>query len=211
MSTSIYLDAFEDAAKEKPLEGRWGIDHMEWLNPELISRMTKLGEGTIIPSFYSRLFVNPEAQLYQYGGDRLQEGTVMIKSAMEAGLKPVFESDINPGEYSSPLFLIEKAVTRTDEKGRKYNVKEAVDRRQSLRMYTSWAARYSEDEETLGTLEAGKLADLVVLDGDYMTVPEEKITDLQVVLTVVGGKVVYERGVTQVKPFPPNRRGGESQ
>jgi predicted amidohydrolase YtcJ len=211
LSTSIYLDAFETANKEKPLQGRWGLDHMEWLNPELLTRMKNL--GTVIPSFYSRLFINPEAQIYQYGGDRLHQDTVMLKTAIDMGLKPVAESDINPGPYSSPLFLIEKAITRADEKERRWNVKEAIDRQQSLRMYTSWAARYSQDEDKIGTLEAGKLADLVVLDGDYMTVAPEKISDLQVVITMVGGKISYERGVTKVKPIPQEERrgGGEGQ
>lgn len=203
LSTAIYLDAFEEANREKPLEGRWGLDHMEWLNGDLIRRMKTL--DVVIPSFYSRMFQNPDAQVHQYGGDRMQEGTVMVKSAIEAGLKPVFESDINPGTFSSPLFLLEKAVTRADEKGRRWNAKEAVDRKQSLRMYTIWAARYSQDEDKLGSLEPGKLADLVVLDGDYMNVPAESISDLGVVLTMVGGKVVYERGVTVVKPFPKGR------
>ena len=206
-STAIYMDAFEEANREKPLEGRWGVDHMEWLNPGLIQQMTAL--RVVIPSFYSRMFINPEAQIYQYGGDRLQEGTVMIKSAIEAGLKPVFESDTNPGAFSSPLFLLEKAVTRADEKGRRWNAKEAVDRQQSLRMYTIWAARYSQDEDKIGSLEPGKLADLVVLDGDYMTVPDDKISELEIMMTVVDGKVVYERGVTAVKPFPAARGASE--
>lgn len=61
----------------------------------------------------------------------------------------------------------------------------------TFRMKTIWAAGYVGDEKKLGSLEAGKLADLVVLDGDYMTVPEDRIDDLKVMMTIVGGKVVY--------------------
>lgn len=60
-------------------------------------------------------------------------------------------------------------------------------------MKTIWAAAYVGDEKKLGSLEPGKLADLVVLDGDYLRVPEEQISDLKVMLTIVGGKVVYSR------------------
>ncbi len=59
-------------------------------------------------------------------------------------------------------------------------------------MKTNWAARYSGDENDLGTIEPGKLADLVVLDKDYMTVPEDDISNLQILTTVIGGKVVYD-------------------
>ena len=60
-------------------------------------------------------------------------------------------------------------------------------------MATIWNAGYTGDEGSVGSIEEGKLADMVVLDGDYMTVPEEKISDLRVDLTFVGGKIVYDR------------------
>ena len=60
-------------------------------------------------------------------------------------------------------------------------------------MKTIWAAEYVGDENKLGSLEAGKLADLVVLDGDYMSVPEDQISELEAVLTIVGGRIVYSR------------------
>jgi len=59
-------------------------------------------------------------------------------------------------------------------------------------MYTSWAAAYSGDEELLGSIEKGKLADFVVLGKDYLTVPEMEISDIPVLMTVVDGRVVYE-------------------
>jgi predicted amidohydrolase YtcJ len=62
-------------------------------------------------------------------------------------------------------------------------------------MRTAWSARYARDEEKLGTIEEGKLADLVVLSGDYMAVPANEIAKLKVDYTVVGGKIVYDRAV----------------
>ena len=60
-------------------------------------------------------------------------------------------------------------------------------------MKTIWAAAYVGDQSQAGSLEPGKWADLVVLEGDYMSVPEDQIGDLPVVLTIVGGKTVYSR------------------
>ncbi len=61
-------------------------------------------------------------------------------------------------------------------------------------MKTIWAAAFVGEEGKLGSLEPGKLADLVILDGDYLTVPEQQISELNVVLTFVGGKKAYSLG-----------------
>jgi predicted amidohydrolase YtcJ len=84
-------------------------------------------------------------------------------------------------------------VTRTDEKGRTWGAKEAISRKISLLTYTRWAARYSRDEDRLGSIEAGKAADFVVLGDNFLTVPDSVLSDLPITLTVVDGKVVYDR------------------
>lgn len=115
----------------------------------------------------------------------------VLEMKRKLGLKPVAEADVGVSKYSSPLWVIEKFVTRMDENGKVWNANEKITREEALYMYTSWAARYTGDEDRLGSIEPGKLADLVVLDGDYMKVPEEEISKLKVLMTVVGGKVVY--------------------
>lgn len=115
-----------------------------------------------------------------------------VQSYIQAGIKPVAESDHGTEPYSRPLWNIERYVARTDAEGRVWGSQEKVSREQALWMYTNWAAYYTGEEKTLGTIEAGKLADLVVLEKDYMTVPENEISDIPVLMTVVRGKVVYE-------------------
>ena len=96
------------------------------------------------------------------------------------------------GETISHYKVIEKAVCRcVDGSRRIWGRDQKVSRQDALRMKTIWAAQYVGDEEKLGSLQAGKLADLVVLDRDYMTVPEDQISELEVIMTIVGGKVVY--------------------
>ncbi|MDA2933630.1 amidohydrolase family protein [Acidobacteria bacterium AH-259-D05] len=79
------------------------------------------------------------------------------------------------------------------EEARIWGRDQKVSRQDALRMKTIWAAAYVGDKQKLGSIEAGKLADLVVLDGDYMSVPEDQISELEVILTMVGGKVAYSR------------------
>jgi predicted amidohydrolase YtcJ len=71
---------------------------------------------------------------------------------------------------------------------------ETPSRPEALRLYTLGSAWFAKDEARRGSLEPGKLADLAVLDQDYMTVPVEKIASLQSLLTMVGGKIVYAAG-----------------
>jgi predicted amidohydrolase YtcJ len=91
-----------------------------------------------------------------------------------------------------PLRVIQQYVTRKDDKGRVFGAKQAVDRRTALLMSTRWAAHFI-DETDVGSIEPGKLADLVVLGGDYLSVQEDAIGKIPVEITLVGGKIVYER------------------
>jgi predicted amidohydrolase YtcJ len=93
----------------------------------------------------------------------------------------------------NPLLNMYIMVTRKDPNGNVYGASEAISREQALRLYTSAAARYTFEEGRKGTLEPGKLADLVVLSADYLTVPEDQIKDIKADVTIVGGKVVFQR------------------
>ncbi|XUJ35961.1 amidohydrolase family protein [Bradyrhizobium japonicum] len=85
-------------------------------------------------------------------------------------------------------------VTRMDATGRAYGLNEAISREQALRLYTSAASHYTFEELDKGTLEEGKFADMAVLSGDPMTVPEKDIKDITAELTVVNGRVVFSGG-----------------
>ena len=86
-------------------------------------------------------------------------------------------------------FITRKNLTT----GRLWGPSQRISREEALRMATIWAARFYDDEKIMGSIEPGKLADLVVLGGDYMTVPEEGISDIPVLKVIVGGKATYER------------------
>ena len=119
---------------------------------------------------------------------------VPLKTYLDMGIRTTVEADMGDEMLGRPLWTIGKAVCRcVDGATRIWNEDQKVSRQDALRMKTTWAAAYVGDERKLGSLEAGKLADLVVVDGDYMSVPEDQISELEVILTIVGGKVVYSR------------------
>jgi predicted amidohydrolase YtcJ len=93
----------------------------------------------------------------------------------------------------NPFLNMYVMVTRKDPNGNVYGASEAISREQALRLYTSAASHYTFEEAQKGTIRPGKLADFVVLSADYMAVPEEQIKDIKADLTLVGGKVVFQR------------------
>lgn len=192
-STNLILKAYDEAAENTPLvpfSGKFGIDHLTMQVPENIGIMKKLN---VIPSVY---FLNPGGRepsqlVFQYGADAVDEMTP-VQSLIDAGLRPVIEADTTRLPYSAPLWNLERFVTRTDENGKVWGSEERVSRQVGLKMYTLWAADYSGDSERLGSIEKGKFADFVLLGRDYLTVPEDEIADIPILMTVVDGTIVYE-------------------
>lgn len=190
-ATQILLESYADADKEKPIRGRrFGFDHGLMRTEENLKLAKQLDVILSIGPKY--LFMgSPDILTFMYGADAVHEMTP-VKSLIKMGMRPVLEADI-AGEYSAPLWLMEKLITRKDEKGNVWGAHEKVSRQEALWMKTNWAAYYSGDEKILGTIEVGKLADLVVLGGDYLKVPEEEISEIPILLTIVGGRIVYDR------------------
>lgn len=102
-----------------------------------------------------------------------------------------FSSDNLP---IGPMVGLYSAITRKGASGRVFGIEEAVSLETAIRLYTRDAAYFTWEERQKGTLEAGKFADLIVLDRDPLTAPESGLLKTQVDLTVVGGAIVYERG-----------------
>ncbi|MCZ6489193.1 MAG: amidohydrolase family protein [Acidobacteria bacterium] len=189
-----FLNAIEEARKNPIVPTafqRFTIDHNPVVRPEDMQKMKELG---VIPSIVPRqLFVKSyrDNLVRAFGIERLSR-FIAIKSFLEAGVQPTIEADTGHPNDGRPLWKIEKIVTRKDDEGRVWSPEQKVTRQEALWMNTIWAARYNGDEKILGTIEPGKLADLVVLDGDYLTVPEDQISRLPVRMTLVGGLIVYE-------------------
>ncbi len=98
----------------------------------------------------------------------------------------------NPVNLLNPFVGLSIMVTRKDPTGKEYGADQALTREEALRLYTSAGPYYTFEESRKGTIEVGKLADMVVLSADYTTVPDDQIKDIKPVLTIVGDKVAYE-------------------
>lgn len=183
------LTALEKAQAEYPRPpARHRLEHCAEAVPTLFERIRKLQPViSLQPPFlyysgerYLSLVV-PENVPYLY----------RIKSFLEAGLTVAAGSD-NPVVPHQPLTGLQAAVLRTTDKGRVIAPYECISPHAALSLYTSHAARASFDEEIKGTITPGKLADLVLLDRNPLTVPPERISEIKVLKTYIGGRLVWE-------------------
>ncbi|MBD3207432.1 amidohydrolase family protein [Candidatus Bathyarchaeota archaeon] len=184
------LDCIERAQKEIPVDDmRHRIEHNSLCTPKQLKRIKELG-------------VTPSSSIgYMYGlGDQYSENfgpersrwLHPHKTMMEMGIIAGGNSDC-PVTYYSPFVQIYEAVTRKTSSGKLVSPEERISPMDAIRVYTWNGAYLGKDEEKLGSIEQGKLADIIVLDRDILTIPEDEIKDIQVVMTIVDGKIVYKR------------------
>jgi len=194
-ATDLMMDIIEKASADAGMTAeqikakRHVIDHctMNPTQPQIV-RSVKLG---IMWSCAPKYLVNSGARVNRdYGEVAAHTMVTPVKAILDAGGRAVFEQDHHEG--ADPFIDISTFITRKDKDGRVWGPKNAVDRKTALLMATRWAAEYVLRENTLGSLEPGKWADLVILDKDYFTVPDDDIASVRGVFTMVGGKVVYD-------------------
>ena len=163
----------------------WGLDHCTMVNPADLPLAGKLG---VTFSCAPKYVVNvAPGTAVSYGEKVANTFVVRVKSMLNAGAKVVFEMDGDGYIWRD----LEKFITRKDNDGKVWGPQERLDRATTLKTITRWAAEYVLRPDKQGSIEPGKLADLVVLNRDYMTIPEEEIRGLQSRLTMLGGKIIY--------------------
>jgi predicted amidohydrolase YtcJ len=191
------LDVFERVARENGArDRRFRIEHAQHVAPADVPRFAALD---VIASMQPYHAIDDGRWAERVIGPERAKGTYAFRSLLDAGATVAFGSDwfVAP---PTPLEGIYAAVTRRtldDRNPGGWVPQEKITVDQALRAYTVAGARASFDEGDRGTLERGKLADFVLIDRDLTRVPAETIRDARVVLTVVGGRVVFERAPTQ--------------
>lgn len=186
----VALDCIEKAQKLNPKEDmRHRIEHNSCCTPKQLERIKKLG---VVPSSSIGYMYGLGDQYAENFGPERSRWLHPHKTMKEMGIIAGGNSDC-PVTYYSPFVQIYAAVTRKSSSGRIVGPEEAVSVMDAIRIYTYNGAYLSKDEDKLGTLELGKLADMIILDQDILTIDQEKIKDIQVLKTIVDGKIVYEK------------------
>ncbi len=195
----VVLDAIEAAQKELPAaDRRHTVLHAYFVNRETAVRAARL--GVLVDTQPAWHYKDADALSAALGRERLTH-FIGLRTWREAGVDVSINTDhmfgLDPDQSLNPFnpFLtIYNATTRRTETGQVVGGDEAVSRQEALRMMTSLAARFSFDEKHRGSIETGKLGDFVVLNEHLLTVPAERIRAIRPDLTIIGGRVVFERG-----------------
>ena len=183
------LNAMARAQREVPRQGlRHRIEHCGICPPDLQQRVAAQG---IVPAMQPAFFWEfGDGYIRNYGRERA-DTMFPVRSLLALGV-PVAGSSDAPVTDHRPLFGIQQALTRATMDGDVCGPDERVDLTAAIRMYTVNAAYAAFEEDRNGSIEPGKLADLVVLAEDLTRVPVERIRDVGVHMTVVGGEVAHE-------------------
>ncbi|MGH9662679.1 MAG: amidohydrolase [Bryobacteraceae bacterium] len=185
----LVLAAFERANREQTIVGRrWSIEHAFIGRPDQLPRMKALG---VAISAQDHLYLAGPS-LVKYWGVERASLTTPVRMYLDAGL-PVSSGTDSPVVPFSPLWTLYHFVTRDTITGGVLGVNQRVSRQEAIGMATINNAWLTFEEQTKGSLEPGKLADLIVLSENPLTCPEVKLRDAQVLMTMVGGRMVFER------------------
>ncbi len=190
------MDAVEKAMEMDPqitLEyvrsRRFSSDHCGFYpRPAQIPRMARLGwyiscGGNVLTRSYP--------WLVEYGVEQYANWIAPVKSLIDARVKTVYENEAGVSGLSSETYWTAgyDLITRKNAYGEMVAPEEAIDRITLMKMSTIWPAEYVLREKQLGTLEAGKFADMLVLNKDYFTIPEAEIPEVFPLMTMVGGRI----------------------
>jgi predicted amidohydrolase YtcJ len=186
------LDAYAAADKERTIAGRrFAVMHGSLIQRDQLERMKRLG---VILELQNIFMWDKAENVERNLGAAVANRAVPTRMAIDIlGINNVSSGSDFQTNIMNPWVNLYVAVTRKDPRGHVYGADQAVTREEALRLYTVSGAYTSFEEKTKGPIETGKLADMVVLDRDYFTVPAEQIKDIQPAMTIVGGEVVYRR------------------
>jgi predicted amidohydrolase YtcJ len=182
-----FLTAMEAINKEHPIKGlRWTFSHLDQAQPQDLERMKRL-------NLYAQIHSRPTIQgalMFKVHGD-LTYDMPPLRLIQDSGVPWGLGSDATAVTPSSPFYTLWWAVTGKMIGGKQV-LRQTISREEALIAHTRANAPFLFQEGNLGSLAPGKYADLLVLDRDYLEVPADEIKDIHPLLTMVGGRIVYE-------------------
>jgi predicted amidohydrolase YtcJ len=182
------LTAYERAQKALPTrDTRWKITHCSLVTDDLLRRMKALGVSPALFNTYA--YYNSDK--FHFYGEELMRRMMPFRSMIDMGIPVCAGSDFPPGPFS-PLMGIQAMVTRTGWNGETWGANQRITVAEAIRVSSLNGAYDTHEEDVKGSITPGKLADFVMLADDPHTVDVSRIKDIQIVRTVVGGKVMYQ-------------------
>ena len=188
VAIDMFLTAVERAQKMFPrADARPKITHCTLINDDLVRRIKAL--DAVPAPFTSYAYYNSDK--FHFYGEKMMEHCMAFRTFLDAGIHVAAGSDFGPGPFD-PRMGIQGMVTRTGWNGETWGANQRVSVDEAIRINTLNGAYNSHEEAIKGSITAGKLADFVVLAEDPHTIAQDKIKDIEIVRTVVGGKTVYQ-------------------
>jgi predicted amidohydrolase YtcJ len=196
-AVDAWLDCLAALDREKPIrDSRSFVMHASFQSPDAIERMKKMG---ILADTQSQwLYHDGDALEKVFGNDGMRY-FFPLRSYLDAGIIVAAGSDhmighdknkaVNP---YNPFLSMWIEIARKTDRGQVLHPEEKITRAEALKTHTIWGAYIQFSEKQKGSIEAGKLADMVVIDRDFLTCPEDQIKDIQPLMTILDGKVVFE-------------------
>ena len=184
-----FLDALEKVNETIPLDGlRWSIEHAETISPANIARVKRLGGGLALDP---KMALHGDGFIKTHGRDRALL-TPRLREIVDSGVPVAMTTDAFRAATFNPWVGISWMVSGKSVSGSQVlAVDNRLSRAEALRLFTSGPAWFMNTEAEMGMIAAGHLADFVLLDRDYFTVPENQIKSISSVLTVMDGRVVF--------------------
>jgi len=186
------VDTLAQVAHEVPRpDARHSIIHAYFPTPLALDQMAEYHIAAVLQP----TFIYWEGDLlFRDVGERRAQNYKPARKYLDHGVVVTASSDVTSTVSANPFVALYALVTRKNNLGQPIAPHEAISREEALRAYTVSGTWLTREEHLKGSIEVGKVADLAVLDRDYFAVPEEEIKDIQVQLTIVGGRVVYDSG-----------------
>lgn len=182
------LNVYERINREMPRpDPRFRVEHCTLINDSIVKRMQALNA---IPTPFSTYVYYHGEKMQYYGEERLKH-MFALRTFLDAGLRPTQASDYPPGEFP-PMMALQSEVTRTDMNGHVWGANQRVSVEEAIRIGTLNGAYASYEENLKGSIEPGKLADLVVLGRDPFKEDPSNLVTIPVERTMTGGRWVYE-------------------
>ena len=184
---NLAITAWEQLNGDIPIAPlHWSIAHAVTITPQNVQRLKALGAGLALHGF-RYLAGTPAANGPPY------------RMIVDSGIQVGAGSDSAQISTLNPWLMLYYMTTGKNSAGVLINAGQTLNRDEALRLYTAANGWFVKEEDKLGSIKEGKLADLIVLNDDYFTVSDESLKKLGSILTIVGGRVVYDAGVLRVQ------------